>query len=143
MPAALAEAAWHSPESRCSHAGPRLRRAVARRVFKFSVGSAQRVQEAKPLSLFLRYQHRFGTVNDEGWDLGQSRFRGIDHEWGEFYQVDGDLRLDSVPGEWRTREPDTGDRLHFLFYFRDEDFECDARGWHLNVIRKSKRPSEE
>jgi len=80
-------------------------------------------------------RYRLGTLNDEGWYRGQSRWAGVKHAWGEFYQVVGDLRLSDVPDDWKTRDPNVGNRDHFIFYFRDEDFECDARAWELKIIK--------
>ena len=80
-------------------------------------------------------RYRLGILNDEGWHRGKCRFQSTMHRWGEFYQVDGDLRLDAVADDWHIRDPDTGDRTHFLFYFRSEDFECDARAWRLEIVR--------
>ncbi len=77
---------------------------------------------------------RFGTLNDEGWFRGQGRFTDIHHQWGEFYEIRGDLRLDALPNDWEYRAPSAG-LNHYLFYFRDEDFECDAREWTLEVVR--------
>ena len=80
-------------------------------------------------------RYRMGTLNDEGWHRGQGRFRRVQHQWGEFYEVRGDLRLDSSPDDWHLRTQGDGDRHHYLFYFRDGDFECDARTWDLSVIK--------
>jgi hypothetical protein len=80
-------------------------------------------------------RYRLGTLNDEGWYRGQGRFHGVPHQWGEFYEVHGDLRLEAIPDGWQIRTEPVGDRAHFLFYFRDEDFECDARSWSLYVIK--------
>ena len=80
-------------------------------------------------------RYRFGRLNDEGWYRGQSRFGGAPHDWGEFYEVRGDLRLGAVPNDWQVRVEPVADRTHFLFYFRDEDFECDAQNWSFSVIK--------
>jgi len=82
-------------------------------------------------------RYRIGILNDEGWHRGQGRWTEIPHEWGEFYEVHGDLRLEAVPNDWHVRDSEISDRSHFLFYFRDQDFECDARDWTLNVIKTS------
>jgi hypothetical protein len=74
---------------------------------------------------------RFGSVNDEGWYRGQCRFGRAAHSWGEFYEVSGDLLLDQVLGDWNSRAEPTQGAKHYLFYFRDEEFECDAEGWHF------------
>lgn len=82
-------------------------------------------------------RYRLGSLDDHGWYLGQGRFTGIDHRWGEFYEVTGDLRLEQAPDDWEQRIDDTAERRHFLFYFRDRDFECDARDWSLEVARSA------
>ena len=71
-----------------------------------------------------------GSTNDEGWYRGQCRFSKLAPKWGEFYQVEGDLRLSQVPDEWtELPTPLTNEHRHYLFYFRDDTFECDATGW--------------
>lgn len=88
-------------------------------------------------------RYRIGTLNDEGWYRGRGRFAGVPHQWGEFYEVRGDLRLDAVPEDWIVRVPESGDRSHYLFYFRDGDFECDARSWTLRIIRETGQAMED
>jgi len=82
------------------------------------------------------WRYRLGGTNDEGWHRGQCRFSGMAPAWGEFYEVDGDLRMDKAPEDWVSlAQPDTTSR-HFLFYFRDNTFECDAKDWSLRLPRK-------
>jgi hypothetical protein len=73
------------------------------------------------------WRYRLGGTNDEGWYLGRCRFSKIAPAWGEFYEVQGDLKLESSPSDWVTvaPEPDIPTK-HFLFYLRDVTFECDA-----------------
>ena len=73
------------------------------------------------------WRYRLGGTNDEGWYLGQCRFSKAAPAWGEFYEVQGDLKLESAPNDWVMvgSEPDAPTK-HFLFYLRDETFECDA-----------------
>lgn len=78
---------------------------------------------------------RIGKLNDEGWYRGQGRFGRDGHRWGEFYEVFEGLELATSPDDWIIRSPDSSELLHFLFYFRDQDFECLARRWTLNVIK--------
>lgn len=76
------------------------------------------------------WRYAIGDVNDEGWYRGQCRFSKTAPRWGEFYEVSGDLRIDQSEGEWRVvYEPPANNMRHFLFYFRDENFECDAASW--------------
>lgn len=78
-------------------------------------------------------RYRLGATNDEGWYRGQCRFSKLAPDWGEFYEVSGDLRLDSSPGDWQQLGIITDAHVHYLFYLRDKTFECDALGWTLTV----------
>jgi hypothetical protein len=76
------------------------------------------------------WRYAIGDINDEGWYRGQCRFSKLAPSWGEFYEVSGDLRLDQFDVEWHVISESPAHRLrHFLFYFRDESFECDAVTW--------------
>jgi hypothetical protein len=80
-------------------------------------------------------RYRLGSVNDEGWYRGQCRFSKLAPAWGEFYEVSGDLLLEKLPDDWIQVGPKTEAQRHFLFYFRDEEFECDAESWSFTVLR--------
>jgi hypothetical protein len=71
-------------------------------------------------------RYRLGSTNDHGWYLGQCRFSKLVPDWGEFYLVEGNAALLNSPKDWRSVGPQTGTERHFLFYFRDETFECVA-----------------
>ena len=71
-------------------------------------------------------RYRLGRTNDEGWHLGQCRFSKVAPEWGELYLVQGDAALLDAPEDWQAVRPQSGAGKHFLFYFRDETFECVA-----------------
>jgi len=48
--------------------------------------------------------------------------------------VEGDLRLAECPADWvEVRQPPYESR-HFLFYLKDETFECDASDWKFEVL---------
>ena len=85
---------------------------------------------------FLRFHRcsrfRIGSVNDEGWYRGQCRFSGLAPKWGEFYEVVGDVKADAPGLGWCPHAPVAGAKRHFLFYFRDETFECTARDWSFD-----------
>lgn len=80
-------------------------------------------------------RYRLGDTNDHGWYLGQCRFSKSAPKWGEFYEVSGDLHLAACPTGWVAVGTVSGSLRHFLFYFRDETFECDAADWRLEVWR--------
>lgn len=69
---------------------------------------------------------RLGATNDEGFYRGHCRFSGIAPAWGEFYQISGPVELLVAPTDWTILRPASGDSKHYLFYFRDETFECVA-----------------
>jgi hypothetical protein len=76
---------------------------------------------------FVRCQrYRLGSPNDEGWYVGQCRFSKLAPAWGEFYLVQGDDALLEAAEDWRSVGLTSGIRRHFLFYFRDDTFECVA-----------------
>jgi hypothetical protein len=76
-------------------------------------------------------RYRFGATNDEGWYLGQCRYSSIAPAWGEFYELSGaDTRLDE-PKDWQIINEAPKASRHFLFYLRDETFECIAVGWEF------------
>jgi hypothetical protein len=78
------------------------------------------------------WRYRLGEVNDEGWYKGQCRFSALAPEWGEFYEVMGDLKVKEDTEDWiYVASEMTRDTRHFLFYLRDNTFECDARSWEL------------
>jgi len=76
---------------------------------------------------------RLGNLNDEGWHRDQGRFDRNGHQWGEFYEVIEGLGSGTSPDDWIVRCPDSPASHHFLFYFRDNDFECVARQWTLSL----------
>jgi hypothetical protein len=73
-------------------------------------------------------QYRLGPTNDEGWYLGQCRFSRSAPKWGEFYAVLADPASTDGPDDWVVMGSSSmQDRTHYLFYFRDDTFECLAR----------------
>ena len=65
---------------------------------------------------------------------GCSRFSGLAPKWGEFYEVVGDVKADAAGLDWRPLKAAAGAERHFLFYFRDETFECSARDWSFDPL---------
>jgi hypothetical protein len=77
-------------------------------------------------------RYRLGPTNDEGWYRGQCRFSKIAPAWGEFYEVSGDLLMANGPADWNVVNSKAPSGLrHFLFYLRDETFECEAEAWEF------------
>src|SRR4051812_3504921 len=51
-------------------------------------------QDGQIIRLVFRgvWRYGFSDVNDEGWYRGQCRFSRIAPNWGEFYELSGDLK---------------------------------------------------
>lgn len=107
-------------------------------LLEFKANPFQFPQFVRGQVLRLRFKdavrYRLGETNDEGWYRGQCRFSGKAPTWGEFYEVAGDLRLTECPDDWVTvNEASRTGLRHFLFYLRDETFECAAADWQLET----------
>ena len=118
----------NAPDPRISVEGSALVLSVLANPFRFPrFAEGQRIR--------LRFAHarrfRFGSTNEEGWYRGQCRFSGDAPEWGEFYEVSGDLKLDQCPDDWQALDASIWRGRHFLFYLRDGTFECEADDWTL------------
>jgi hypothetical protein len=105
--------------------------------FRFQQFSSEDVGKLRFISC---HRYRLGATNDEGWYRGQCRFSKIAPKWGEFYEVSGDLRLEECLHDWIEVGPASASLRHFLFYFRDQTFECDAADWSFDVWRPNIAP---
>jgi hypothetical protein len=81
------------------------------------------------------WRYHLAGTNDEGWNLGQCRFSKLAPEWGEFYEISGNLLLDKSPNKWVDVGPKEVSQKHFLFYFRDKTFECAADSWSFSILK--------
>ena len=86
------------------------------------------------------WQYRLGSTNDEGFYRGQCRYSASGIPWGDFYEL--------YDSDWRNTFPN--DRIcvasdlmndhelrHFLFYLRDETFECIAKAYSFTMLSNS------
>jgi len=112
-----------SPEPECSVSGSTL-------TLRFLLGpwtNQSKHDEWATLTFSDCGRWRLGPTNDEGWYLGQCRYSRVAPSWGEFYEITGPDERRDEPTDWISLGG-KGDR-HFLFYFKDETFECLASGW--------------
>ncbi len=82
------------------------------------------------------YKYRLGPTNDEGFYRGQCRFSKTGIEWGNFYNIIDSNWENDFPNDEIIINPNfkSDKRLnHFLFYFRDETFECIAISCELKI----------
>jgi len=89
------------------------------------------------LTFYNFFQYRVGPPNDEGfYNFNQSRYKKYGVNWGEFYLVKN--------SDWQTNFPDPikvnpdadidiYNINHYLFYMKDETFECIAENWRFDV----------
>lgn len=75
---------------------------------------------------------RLGPTNDEGWFAGQCRYSKAAPDWGEFYELVGEDDHRFEPADWHKIAPLTAEQRHFLFYLRDNTFECFATEWRFS-----------
>jgi len=116
----------NSPEPVVEVEGTTARLSFFLNPFQFEAG-----EEEVALLIFTgTRQWRLGATNDEGWYRGQCRYSSIAPKWGEFYEIVGDDPLRSAPLGWLRTVTGGWDGRHFLFYLRDETFECIA-DWSL------------
>lgn len=72
---------------------------------------------------------RLGPTNDESWFRGRCRYSKIAPAWGEFYEIIGPDSAIDQPEDWVEIHSNNAGQRHFLFYLRDNTFECIARDW--------------
>jgi hypothetical protein len=107
-------------------------------LLRFLLNSSQFTSFAEEDEGVLRFvncaRYRFGATNDEGWFRGQCRYSKLAPGWGEFYEIAGpDLHL-MDPLDWKMAGGASTSSRHFLFYFRDETFECIADEWTFEPV---------
>ncbi len=80
------------------------------------------------------YQYRNGAPNDEGfYCYNQSRYKKYGVKWGEFYLVHNSDWKENFPDPIKVGMPQDNSQ-HYLFYFRDETFECIASSYSLTFL---------
>jgi len=76
---------------------------------------------------------RQDETNDHGWYLNQCRYGRAAPHWGEFYEIVGDDPQRDTPADWHWIDRQAPVARHFLFYFKDDSFECVADDWTFGV----------
>jgi hypothetical protein len=60
---------------------------------------------------------------------GKGRYARLAPAWGEFYEIKGEDPQLNNPEDREEIGADRPTSRHFLFYLRDEAFECVAESW--------------
>jgi hypothetical protein len=81
-------------------------------------------------------EYSLNTCNDEGYYYRQYRTNPNELPWGEFYEIKSGLDR-NYPEPIVKIQSDNINKRHFIFFFKDETFECHASEFELefyNVI---------
>ncbi|TWR27860.1 hypothetical protein FPZ42_01210 [Mucilaginibacter achroorhodeus] len=85
--------------------------------------------------------HKYSThgTNDEGYYMGQHRYKYTELPWGGFYELDTDWTIDFAPKAIILSPIDSHKPLnHYIFFFKDNSFECVAADFEIEFIRAEK-----
>ncbi len=122
-------------------ADPRVEHDGDDAVLSFALNAFEFEAFAKGDMGYLRFhdcsRYRFTHVNDEGWYRGQCRFSGLAPRWGEFYEVTGDFKDTANDIVWTFHAAAAEGQRNFLFYFKDNTFECSARDWSFDQAERN------
>jgi hypothetical protein len=80
-------------------------------------------------------EYSLNTCNDEGFYYGQYRIKPTELEWGEFYEIKSGLDR-RLPNPIKKIQNDNSDKKHFIFFFKDETFECLASDYYLDFYNE-------
>lgn len=93
-------------------------------------------EEDKAKLTFLNcHKYSFNAMNDEGYHKGQYRYKYTDLPWGEFYKLDTNWASDfPVTHTILIPSPDNERMNHYIFFFKDNTFECVAEGFKIEFL---------
>ncbi|WP_289046159.1 hypothetical protein [uncultured Olleya sp.] len=80
-------------------------------------------------------QYSLNTCNDEGYFYGQYRTNHNELPWGEFYEIKSGLNKE-LPNPIEKIQTSNSDKKHFIFFFKDETFECLASNYYLDFYNE-------
>jgi len=83
-------------------------------------------------------EYSLNTCNDEGYYYGQYRMNPNQLPWGEFYEIKSGLDR-NMPNPRVTITNENLDRKHFVFFFKDETFECLASEYELKFYNETEK----
>jgi len=89
------------------------------------------------LRFFNCHKYSFNDCNDEGYMVfGQYRYKNFELPWGDFYEIFTDWENDFHP-ECKILNSEVEKKMmkHFIFFFRDDTFECVAENFEFKLLR--------
>jgi hypothetical protein len=87
--------------------------------------------------LFFYNGHKYslGGTNDEGYFMGQHRYKDSWLPYGEFYQLDSNWFRDFPKDAVTIRPINNSDKLkHFIFFMKENVFECVAEDYKFSIV---------
>lgn len=81
-------------------------------------------------------EYSLNTCNDEGYYYGQYRIKQNELPWGEFYELKSGADR-NLPEPIIKIQEDSQDKRHYIFFFKDETFECLASEFELFFYNKN------
>ena len=84
------------------------------------------------LTFYNCHKYFYGSPNDEGYYLGQHRYKYTELPYGQFYQLKTDWEID-FPKDCIILSPviDASKLHHYIFFFREATFECVAENYSV------------
>ncbi|TDR25837.1 hypothetical protein [Flavobacterium cheniae] len=79
--------------------------------------------------------YSLNTCNDEGYYYGQYRTNPSELPWGEFYEIISGLDK-NMPNPIEIIVNNNSEKKHFIFFFKDETFECLASDHELEFYNE-------
>jgi hypothetical protein len=119
----------NAPDPTVKQSGPDLLLRFAVNPFRFKEFNEE---DVGVLRFYNCARYRLGPTNDEGWYRGKCRYSGSAPAWGEFYELSGDDPHLDEPHDWVIINRGSNPLRHFLFYLRDDTFECIASDWSFD-----------
>jgi hypothetical protein len=86
------------------------------------------------------YKYALNGMNDEGYFQQQYRYRDNELPWGEFYKLETNWEKD-FPMKHRVlySKIDKQKLNHYIFFFKDNTFECVAQDFQLEFNLQSEK----
>ena len=104
---------------------------------EFSLNNLQfdnfKIGDKAKLTFLNCHKFSFNNMNDEGYYMGQYRYKYNELPWGEFYKLETNWKTDFPRRHTVLNEDINIDKLHhYIFFFKDNTFECVAEKYELS-----------
>ena len=80
-------------------------------------------------------EYSLNTCNDEGYYYGQYRTYPSELPWGEFYEIKSGMDR-NYPEPIIKIQDNNLEKRHYIFFFKDETFECLASGFDVEFYNE-------